>query len=86
MSPNTSGYRNFRYRYYRCRSTAGGKPPCKGVRVPAWETEQFVVRTIDELDYAAVKNENEEDKFDDFKSRWTGLNDDERRRSLGEIV
>jgi site-specific DNA recombinase len=29
-------------RYYRCRSNAGGRAPCKGVSYPAWEVEQFV--------------------------------------------
>ena len=29
-------------RYYRCRSTAGGRPPCRGVSFPAWEIENFV--------------------------------------------
>ena len=29
-------------RYYRCRSTAGGRRPCRGVSYPAWELEQFV--------------------------------------------
>jgi len=29
-------------RYYRCRSSAAGRPPCKGVSYPAWEIENFV--------------------------------------------
>jgi len=29
-------------RYYRCRSTAGGRRPCRGVSYPAWELERFV--------------------------------------------
>jgi hypothetical protein len=29
-------------RYYRCRSTAGARIPCRGVCYPAWEVEQFV--------------------------------------------
>ena len=86
MSPNTSGYRNFMYRYYRCRSTAGGTPPCSGVRVPAWEIEQFVIQTLNGLDFAAVKHEIEANKFDEFKRWWTGMSDDERRRTLREAV
>jgi site-specific DNA recombinase len=38
MSPHTIRYRNFLYRYYRCRSTAGGQRPC-GQQVPAYEIE-----------------------------------------------
>ena len=32
--------------YYRCRSTAGGRAPCKGVSYPAWEVEDFVRRQL----------------------------------------
>ena len=31
------------YRYYRCRSTAGGREPCKGVLVGAYEIESAVL-------------------------------------------
>ena len=34
--------------YYRCRSTAGGRPPCKGVSYPAWEVEDFVRRQLED--------------------------------------
>ena len=32
------------YRYYRCRSTAGGRDPCKGVLVSAHEIETAVLQ------------------------------------------
>ena len=35
-------------RYYRCRSTAGGRPPCKGVSYPAWELENYVRQELAE--------------------------------------
>jgi site-specific DNA recombinase len=28
--------------YYRCGSTAGGRTPCKGIRYPCYEVEQFI--------------------------------------------
>lgn len=34
--------------YYRCRSTAGGRPPCKGVSYPVWEMEDFVRRQLED--------------------------------------
>lgn len=46
MSPATSPYRNLRYQYYRCRSNAGGRPPCEGVSLPAHEIERFVVEQL----------------------------------------
>lgn len=30
------------YRYYRCRSTAGGRAPCRGVQYQAWKLETAV--------------------------------------------
>jgi hypothetical protein len=32
------------YRYYRCRSNAGGREPCKGVLVSAPEIENVVLQ------------------------------------------
>jgi hypothetical protein len=34
------------YRYYRCRSTAGGRQPCRARQYPAYELEQFVVEAL----------------------------------------
>ena len=40
MSTHGSHHRNFIYRYYRCRSHAGGRPPCKGSSISAFELEK----------------------------------------------
>lgn len=45
MSPQTIRYRNVLYRYYRCRSTAGGRPPC-GHQVSAPAIENSVEVTV----------------------------------------
>jgi hypothetical protein len=36
------------YNYYRCRSTAGGRPPCKGIQYRAWDIEEGVRAILDE--------------------------------------
>jgi len=36
------------YRYYRCRSTAGGRPPCRGVQIAAGEMEAIVREMLGE--------------------------------------
>lgn len=43
MIPSISGYRNFLYRYYRCRSDADGRRPCRDVSVPAFQIEELCV-------------------------------------------
>jgi len=43
------------YRYYRCRSNAGGRPPCRGVAYPAGEVERFVRGQLeDEATWARI--------------------------------
>ncbi|MFN3194307.1 MAG: recombinase family protein [Aureliella sp.] len=34
------------YRYYRCRSESGGRPPCPGVNVSVYELEQALRRSL----------------------------------------
>jgi site-specific DNA recombinase len=46
MSPSVSRYKNRIYPYYRCRSTAGGRPPCRGVCISAYEIEMFIRSTL----------------------------------------
>ena len=46
MTTSISGYKNVRYRYYRCRSRASGRPPCKKVGISAFELEEFVRATL----------------------------------------
>lgn len=47
MSPHTIRYRNVLYRYYRCRSTAGGRAPC-GHQVSAQAIETSVEVNVSE--------------------------------------
>jgi len=50
MSPSISVRGNVRYRYHRCRSQVGGQPPCRGVSVPAFEIEQYVLDVLRDVD------------------------------------
>lgn len=88
MSPNTSGYRNFRYRYYRCRSTAGGLPPCAGVRVPAHEIEAFVVANVGQIVEQALQEQQNPESvqvWEQFAQGWNVLTD-VRRFALLPLV
>ena len=38
----TSESHGFSSHYYRCGSHAGGRTPCKGIRYPCYEVEQFI--------------------------------------------
>ena len=63
MIPATTHYRVFRYRYYRCRSFAGGRPPCSGVSIPAQAIESFVKRQLlDSQTWATLPSLTEEQR------------------------
>jgi site-specific DNA recombinase len=44
LSTHTIRRGHITYRYYRCRSTAGGREPCKGVLIAAYEIETAVLK------------------------------------------
>jgi len=48
MSTSISQRGSIRYPYYRCRSTAGGRPPCPGVNIQYHEFEALVCRILAE--------------------------------------
>ncbi|MCC6391845.1 MAG: recombinase family protein [Bryobacterales bacterium] len=50
------------YRYYRCRSTAGGREPCKGVLVRAHEVESAVLQAAG-LEQSGLTSKEEEAAF-----------------------
>jgi len=89
MSPSISGYKSIRYRYYRCRSHACGRPPCRGVSVPAHEIEQYVLDLLGSADsWQADKRLTEEDKRQagEFATAWSVLGDTAARNLLPNII
>jgi hypothetical protein len=75
--------------YYRCRSNAGGRKPCTGVRIQAWKLENRVVEAIT----AATNNSPTIDRveshgtgFDKFSKYWKLLNRSQQDKLLPLIV
>ncbi|MBX3433302.1 MAG: recombinase zinc beta ribbon domain-containing protein [Pirellulales bacterium] len=84
MSPTVSHYGNRRYRYYRCRSHAGGKSPCIGSTVPAEEIERSASDLIADVDGAGDLDNLAERQS--LAEAWTTLPDQVRRRQIAQIV
>jgi len=59
MSTHTIRRGSVIYRYYRCRSTAGGREPCKGVLVSASEIESVVLQAVG-LEQTGLTSKEEE--------------------------
>lgn len=86
MSTSVIHHCHLRYRHYRCRSHAGGRPPCKGVATPAHELEQWVVRELNELNPERFRDPERRQEVIDFRSLWGMLTERERIESLPAIV
>lgn len=85
MSPSISGHGNVRYCYYRCRSSAGGRPPCEGVCVSSYQIEQFVRAQISETKWEDISPEQAEE-LKRFQDRWGALDEWTQTKRLLKIV
>lgn len=85
MSPSISGYKNLRYRYYRCRSRAFGRPPCEDVGISAFEIEEFVRETLSNetegpADLTAATPEQQ------FAADWCRLEKHQQVKALKNVL
>jgi DNA invertase Pin-like site-specific DNA recombinase len=85
MSPSISGYKNFCYRYYRCRSRAYGRPPCKDVGVSAFEIEDFVRTTLSSETWQLSDPANAA-AMQEFATTWRGLDNRQQMKALTDVL
>ncbi len=85
MSPSVSDHGNLEYRYYRCRSSAGRRPPCEGICISAYEIEKFVLAQITEADWQGATPEQAE-TLEQFRGRWRQLDERSQSQLLPQIV
>ncbi len=86
MSSHTTRHGSRIYRYYRCRSHTGGRPPCRGVQVPAGEIESEIFRVLSDLPTAAAVKSGDKETLLRFSAAWSLLGSDARREVLGQVV
>jgi len=80
MSTATSHRGSIRYPYYRCRSTAGGRPPCPGVNVQCYEIETLICGILNQ----PPKDDSEEVQA--IAAAWGQLTEDAKRFVLPAIL
>jgi site-specific DNA recombinase len=85
MSTHVTVEGNIVYRHYRCRSHAGGRPPCKGMSFPAYQIEKAVADTLADPAIADKAGEDRE-LLRRFQIAWGVLDFTARMRMLPEIV
>ncbi len=70
---------------YRCRSNAGGRPPCRGVCLPALEIERFVSTTICSANWEGLSPDQEKE-VGRFSERWRSLDGRSQEKALPRII
>ncbi|HRX79779.1 MAG TPA: recombinase family protein [Pirellulaceae bacterium] len=85
MSPTVSGYKNFEYRYYRCRSRALGRPPCKDVGVSAYQIEEFVRTTLSSETWQLADPATTA-PAQEFATAWHELDERQQSSALANVL
>jgi hypothetical protein len=89
MSPSRSGHGNIVYRYYRCRSTAGGRRPCQNVCVPVFEFVQYVMHVLGNpgLGHSGSDDASEADRQRrTVAQHWATLNERQQQDFPRQVV
>ncbi len=74
---------------YCCRSTAGGQPPCPGMRIDSWALEKGVMEALDGIGKSKkANNTHHEDYFDlrVFANEWAILDAAQKKKVIPLIV
>jgi DNA invertase Pin-like site-specific DNA recombinase len=79
MSTSVSIRGNIGYLYYRCRSYAGGRPPCRGVNMSAYEFQQLVASVLLETDHPDLSSSG-------FRGYWKSLSEVQQKQQLMNLV
>jgi DNA invertase Pin-like site-specific DNA recombinase len=89
MSTHQSKSGSIIYPHYRCRSHAGGRPPCKGSALPAYQVECFVDDTLlspDFLDSFPGVSKEQRKLLERFQVAWSATEQVRRRHLLPAVV
>jgi len=89
MSPHAAYNGNVIYRYYRCRSHAGGRPPCKGSGLPAYELGKMVADLISDPDLAEDTPDVSQEQthaLHRFQVGWEMMDSAAQMQVLPEII
>lgn len=71
---------------YRCRSHAGGRPPCRGTGIPAFEVENAVMDMLTDEALPSQCSPTLQQDARRFRSLWATISLLERRRWLSRLV
>lgn len=75
------------YRFYCCRSSAGGRAPCKGVRYPACQLEGFVYQMLTDVAvWQGLLAPDHEVEAARYATVWSGLGRGLQDSLIGQMI
>ena len=89
MSTHIHQKGNICFRHYRCRSFAGGRPPCKGPGFPAYDLECMVSDFIGKMHFQESSSDSpnmDRDTFGRFQKIWESLDSAARDHLLPKVI
>lgn len=84
MTPCMNQRKYFREYFYRCRSRAGGKPPCRNVSLRAFEIEDFISSIFEQSEEEHESSANT--PLEAIRSSWRKLNMRTQTNLLATII
>jgi site-specific DNA recombinase len=84
MTPCMNQRKYFRDYFYRCRSRAGGKPPCRNVSLRAFEIEDFISSIFEQSEEEHESSGNT--PLEAIRSAWRELNMRTQTNLLATII
>ena len=84
MTPCMNQRKYFRDYFYRCRSRAGGKPPCRNVSLRAFEIEHFICSMFEQSEEEHESSANT--PLEAIRSAWRELNMRTQTNLLATII
>ncbi|MCX7399376.1 MAG: zinc ribbon domain-containing protein [Planctomycetales bacterium] len=84
MTPCINQRKYFRDDFYRCRSRAGGKPPCRNVSLRAFEIEHLISSMFEQSEAEHESSANA--PLEAIRSSWHELNMRTQTNLLATII
>ena len=87
LSSRSLGLGRAQRRFYCCRSSAGGRAPCRGVRYPAYDLERFICQKLDDQTvWQGLLSLEQEDQATQYAAIWSGMGEGLQGDLIGQMV
>lgn len=87
LSSRSLGLGRAQRRFYCCRSSAGGRAPCRGVRYAAYDLERFICQRLDDQTvWQGLLSLEQETQATQYAAVWSGMGEGLQGDLIGQMV